>query len=632
MTLPHAIYGSATGLGDYRILASTAPFDDRLRSTIIYYANLEGSARTTPFDPIFSFYSLGETLWAFARTVCLGPTPRGNDYLVHAIVLDAAALAKIEYRVFGLAHLFASEKPMDGTVLRPLAMAVGGGRKAVGSVSASATASYLRALSRGALRLRVVEDAAGICREIHESLPPDDRVATTFCTRFSYGRSLAFQVAAFAKEDEARVRETAPNATIIDFPPPAAAPDLFDRWTAEIRGQADFDLVGLSVLRDVREAFSLVDGVRQLRHWTAGDVSGLEKASALVLRKENREREVVQSVLPGALAVDLVARVRRGEFEEQEIEPSVRRAAVQWLRELKTTPAEGWMAEMLLLSRDGSLAEIADGLKRVQPVPRAFLATLFARMRDRFGADGARIAAAAAPLLSGDALLSFVRAMEETGSRDWQLAIVRDVYANAEIAPAIPARIILTSGLLSSLSDAEIATLAPAFFALEEKLASALAGTTPPALVRALADVTQKRLREGWWPRSAAAVEVVRRVMVGGIDAGASNAHLTVIVFFWNAGVSPAGRAASRRPHAERRRDAAEPAGEDAGVPVIQHIARNGVTESQAALLLRLLPFVPVDRETVILLREAARRRPPQNLWSRLRWHLRMRTLSEVVG
>ena len=69
MTLPHAIYGSATGLGDYRILASTASLDDRLRSTIIYYANLEGSARSTPFAPIFSFYSLGEGLWAFSRTV-----------------------------------------------------------------------------------------------------------------------------------------------------------------------------------------------------------------------------------------------------------------------------------------------------------------------------------------------------------------------------------------------------------------------------------------------------------------------------------------------------------------------------------------------------------------------------------
>ncbi|MFL6246550.1 MAG: hypothetical protein ACJ74H_11035, partial [Thermoanaerobaculia bacterium] len=74
-------------------------------------------------------------------------------------------------------------------------------------------------------------------------------------------------------------------------------------------------------------------------------------------------------------------------------------------------------------------------------------------------------------------------------------------------------------------------------------------------------------------------------------------------------------------------------AGEDAGAPyVIAHIARNGVTPEQAALLLRVLRDVPLDRATLLILRETARRRPPQNIWNRLRWYLRMRTLSEVVG
>jgi hypothetical protein len=646
MTLPHAIYGSATGLGDYRILASTAPFDDRLRSTIIYYANVEGSARSTPFAPIFSFYALGENLWAFSRTVCLGPTPRGNDYLVHAIVLDAAALARLDYKPFALAdaHLFASKKPAEGSVLKPLSLdsVAGVGRWAFGSSRSAEIASCLRVLSRGPLRLRMTDDAAEVCREIHESLPPDDRLSTTFCTRFSYGRSLAFGLAAFAPEDESRVRETAPNATLVDFPPPGtAAPDLFGRWTSEIRGQADFDLIGLSVLRDVREAFALIDGVRQLRLWTShemADVQGLEKAAALVLRKENRGREVVQGVLPGALAVDLVARVRAGEsFDEgvrlcSEIEPPVRRAAVRWLRELKTTPAEVWMAEMLLLLTDGSLAEVAEGLKRVQLAPRPFLATLLARMRDRFGAEGASVAAAAAPLLAGDrdALLAFVRAMEETASRDsdrarqtaWLLAIVRDVYAKAGIAPAIPARIILNSGLLSSVTDAELETFGPAFFVLEEKLANVLA-TTPaadrPALYRALANVTQTRLREGWTPASPAAAEVLRRVLSGGAEAGAETAHLTVIAFLATA-------QGNADPHEIVR--------------VIEHVARSGVTESQASLLLRALQSlapgsedaVTVHRGTLVALYQAARRRPPQNVWSRLSWHLRMRTLSEVVG
>src|SRR5258705_7472823 len=103
MILEHAIYGSASGLGDYQILGASPKFDDRLRSTVVYHANLEWSALTAPFAPIFSFFSAAPSLWAFARTLYLRPSTRGNDYLVHAIVLDAAALMQIEYKPFALA-------------------------------------------------------------------------------------------------------------------------------------------------------------------------------------------------------------------------------------------------------------------------------------------------------------------------------------------------------------------------------------------------------------------------------------------------------------------------------------------------------------------------------------------------
>lgn len=636
MTLAHAIYGSATGLGDFGILASTAGLDERTRSTIVYYANLEGSARSTPFAPIFSFFALGENRWAFSRTLCLGPTRRGNDYLVHAIVLDAGTLARIDYRPFALedARLLVSAKPAEGSVLKPLSLDGGGPR--VFRFDDTSIASCIRALSRGPLRLRMEDDvqAAEVCREIHESLPPDDRVATAFCTRFSYGRNLGFQLAAFASADEIRVRETAAGATIADFPPPpAAAADHFDRWAAEIRGQADLDLVGLSVVSDAREAFALVEGVRQLRRWTAHDATpdldALEKASSLVLRKENREREVVQSVLPGALAVDLAARVRGGTgFEEcarlcGELDPRVRRAAVQWLRELNTTPAEIWMAEMLLLLPDAPLTEIAGALRRMQAenanVFRAFATVVLARIRDRFGAEGASVAASAAQRLTGDALLSYVRVMEETAAGDttWLLAIVRDVFARGGIAAAIPARIILTGNLLPSSDDAEVETFAPAFFVMEEKLASALATTQRPALYRALANVAQARLREGWTPLTPTAADIIRRVLLGGIEAGADNASLTIIVFLGSNAV-PA---------------------QDL-VTAIEHIAGNGVTEAQAALLIRTLQTlgrrgtkeVNIRRRTLLTLLATARRRAPQTLWNRMGWYLRVRTLREVAG
>jgi hypothetical protein len=656
MTLPHAIYGSATGLGDFGILASSAGLDERVLSTVSYYANLEGSARSAPFEPIFSFYALGNGLWAFSRTLCLKPTPRGNDYLVHAVVLDAIALAQLDYKPFALAdaRLFTSSKPVAGSVLMPLPDAAAATRAL--RFDSAPVASCLRALARGPLRLRMTDDtlAAELCREIHESLPPDDRMATTFCTRFSYGRSLGFQLAAFASADEPRVRETAPNALVTVFPPPSAAPDLFDRWTSEHRGQPDFDLVGLSVLGDVRETFALVEGVGQLRRWTAHhaepDLSVLEKAAALVLRKENRGREVVQGVLPGALAVDLAARVRGGSaFEEcarlcDEMAPAVRRAAMDWLRALKTTPAELWMAEMLLLLPDAPLSDIAEALRRTQgkSVPlgvvyaqnanafRAFVTVLFSRIRDRFGANGATVVAAAAPLLTGnrDALLGYVRAMEETVARDadrarkdaWLLAIVRDVFAEAGIGAAIPARVILTNGLLPSIDDAEVETLAPAFFVMEEKLATVLAATSAsqrPALYRALADAAQSRLREGWTATTPAATEVLRRVLLGGVEVRAHTSHLSIIAFMAST-VLPAHDV----------------------VNAIEHIAAVGPTPAQAALLLRTLQTLGrrgakerIGRRSVrTLLEVARRRRPAQTLWNRLGWYLRMRTLTEVAG
>jgi hypothetical protein len=654
MTLPHAIYGSATGLGDFGVLAATAELDERVRSAISYYANIDGSARSAEFPPIYSFYALGSGLWAFSRTVCLRSTPRGNDYLVHAIVLDAAALARIDYKPFALAdaHLFTSAKLPAGSVLQPLPEPHPSTRRL--RFDAAPVASCLRAVARGPLRLRMEGDAMELCREIHESLPPDDRLATTFCTRFSYGRNLGFRLAAFAAEDEGRVLETTPGATVTAFPPPTAAPDLFDRWALDCRGRADFDLAGLSLLSDARETFALVDGIGQLRKWNARhaepDMRLLEKAAALVLGPENRDRAVVQDVLPGALAVNLAAMVRTGAaFDEcarlcDEMAPKVRRAALEWLRELKTAPAELWMAELLLLVADSPLADVAQALLRTVPKRallaevyvqnansfRAFVMTLLTRMCDRFGVKAAGVAAMAAPLLAGDrdALLGYVRAMEEAVARDvdrarreaWLLAIVRDVFSSTAIGPAIPARIILANDLLPSITDAEIATFAPAFFLMSEKLAGLLAAAPPsqrPALYRALTGVAQTRLREGWTASTPAAVDVLRRVLTGGVEVQAPIAQLTIIVFL----------ASTVLPSADVAK-------------TIEFIAAGKPSPAQGTLLVRTLQSLArrgakdqIASGSVRPLLEAARRRKaPSNVWNRLGWYLRMRTLMEVAG
>jgi hypothetical protein len=646
MNLEHAIYGSASGLGDYQILAASPRFDDRLRAAVGRYANLEWSALTTPFAPIYSFYAIANNLWAFAQTRYLGPTTRGNDYLVHAIVFDAAALAQLDARPFLLVSAFASQKPAQ-KALAPLEFIVSEEVRVTAPLPGPAVAASLRALAKGPLRLRVdTDEAAAICRDLHEALPPSDRMRTTFCTRFSYGRSLDFRLAAFAGADEDRLRAQATDATIIAWPPPeSATPDLFDRWTNEVRGQADLDLVGPSILRDAGEAFALLDGVRKLRLWTAGesqqaaDVVALERSAALVLRPENRRRANVQPMLPGALAVDLCNRVRAAQtFDESarisgEMPAGVRSGAVQWIRQLSATPAEAWMAELLLLLPDAPLPQIADALKRADLATqnantyRAFLTTILAGIRERFDVTGALAVASIARDLPPDALRNLVGVMEETAARDsdrtrqagWLLAIAR-----AEgVAPAVAARIVLANNLLPSLKERELAALAQAFFAMEEKLAQALASLAEgSALHCALAAVLAERLKHAWTPRTAAAADVLRRIFLGasaGDFDAATAAHLTAAAFL----------AATTLPRAMRAELSA------AIVILIDRLAARDVTTAQAVLLLRALQRlgrVDVKRRTLNTLLDAARARRPDSVWNRLRRHLRLSAYPEAAA
>ena len=106
-------------------------------------------------------------------------------------------------------------------------------------------------------------------------------------------------------------------------------------------------------------------------------------------------------------------------------------------------------------------------------------------------------------------------------------------------------------------------------------------------------------------------------MLLGGVEAGAANAHLTIIAFL-AATVLPA---------------------QDI-VTAIEHIAAAGVTESQASLLLRALQSVVrrgaksvrMDSARLRTLLETARRRPPADVWNRLAWFLRVRALTEIAG
>jgi hypothetical protein len=644
MILEHAIYGSETGLGDYRILATSPRFRERLRARVEYYSNLEWSAVAGAFVPTFSFYSLGDRLWAFARTVYLGPTVRGSEYLVHTLVLDGPSLAQIEYRPFALAAEFSSQKPA-----RPLPSLTFNGSVVNFSkkLPNPVIAASLRALSRGPLYLRADPgDAEQICRDIHESLPPTDRMRATFCTRYSYGRHLDYQLSAFVAADEERLRAQTSNATIVAHPPPSAAtPDLFDRWMREVCSEPDFDLVGPSILRDAPDAFALLGGVRDLRLWTSkggaatDDTSALEKSSALVLAPENCDRPSIQPIVPGALAVEICRRVRNAETFAETAELSrarpseIRRAAAQWLGQLRTEPTEAWMADLLLRLPDAPLDELVESLKRTDLLDRsagayrAFLSTIFTGLRDRFGVAAGSGVASIIGDLSSAAIRHFVQATEETAKSDadgarragWLLALVR---ARA-IPAAVAGRIVLSNDLLTSLRDDELMTLAPALFGMEEGLAQALPSIPEGStLDRALASVLRERLQTAWKPRTPFGSEILRRILLGASTvpfARATAVDLTAAAFF-------IGTIFPRESRADLRGSIAT---------LVDRLADAGLTPVQASLLIRALVgvgSVKVKRGTLVSLIRQALCRRPKEIWSFPRRHLRLRRLREVTA
>src|SRR5205085_3987756 len=96
--------------------------------------------------------------WAFSRTIHLAPTTRGSDYLVHAILLTEATLARHDFKpfVFSDGGLFVGEKPPLHTRLKSLQWSDDQLPQPVPwQIDPPAIAFLLRGLAKGPLRLRV---------------------------------------------------------------------------------------------------------------------------------------------------------------------------------------------------------------------------------------------------------------------------------------------------------------------------------------------------------------------------------------------------------------------------------------------------------------------------------------------
>lgn len=267
--LEQAIYGSRSGDRDYRILAASPGVARADRDLLEQHANLGGTALTGDrVEPIYSAFPLDPKggRHAFARAVVLGRGGRGNDYLVHALILSPALLQKLRGDLFLLtdAEWFGERKPEGEELPAPdfdpgrwdLASRRACGADRPSDIALENLAPLLAALAEGPLAVQVAEGslALSLCRALLSILPPDDRVNFSFCSRFCQPRALPYRFSAFVPEDRPLAERYLRGAV---RPLAAAVDDPVAQWLAA--AQAGIEPVsGLSLLSDPGRAVAQV--------------------------------------------------------------------------------------------------------------------------------------------------------------------------------------------------------------------------------------------------------------------------------------------------------------------------------------------------------------------------------------
>jgi hypothetical protein len=274
----YVFYGSPTGEGGYEVLAHSSGLSSGERESIASFSNL-GGAVLLEKDPesIYAFYELApDEKWAFTR-VALRRGQRGNDYRALTLVLGRRIMKAARWNPFSLeaagralfkelegrqnwqAHLPAPARRVRLSHLeefsrQPLVVREG--------VDLDQLAAVLRRLATGTVAMTVdgKEGGIAICQGVLAALPPDDRRKVSFCTRFSFRRGPAFQLALYAPADEEQVNRYLRSAEAAARGRWGSLPvqkDPFRSWCELLAIGLD-PLRGLELLKEPLETVRLV--------------------------------------------------------------------------------------------------------------------------------------------------------------------------------------------------------------------------------------------------------------------------------------------------------------------------------------------------------------------------------------
>lgn len=291
LSIRQVYYGSTTGRSNYQILCASAGVSDEAMRLVDQHANLGGSALAgkNP-QPIYACYRVGDGVMAFAMTGFPSEEmgPRGNDYLVHVLILDEAVLSLLRGQIFLLAHLFNTQtKPEKKEDLPPIVIS----RREYDEKSAKPGSTWLKPgfsdeflaflltrLTMGSVAAlsRKPEQNMALCQSLFALLTPDDRMRFSFCTHFSYNRHLNYKFTLFPEVDRelAERYQARGGAAIIEkmsWPENSdMSKDRMLRWIERVRGGME-PLFGLSLLGGVRDALELDQALTAMNKWIDRD-------------------------------------------------------------------------------------------------------------------------------------------------------------------------------------------------------------------------------------------------------------------------------------------------------------------------------------------------------------------------
>lgn len=510
MILQQVLYGSLTGSRNYDIIACSGGVAAGDRAKIADFSNLGGSAQAMAEAAVtYAFYPLDDNQrWAFAQTTIFGYGKRGNEYLVHALVLDRGAMAAIGGDVFALAQAGAFEawKPAQAQQIDPRNVSSRDVKHALARPLPAVDMPVALLISAlGAQRLAVcvdeVDDGRAVCETVHRILPPSDRAQMSFCTYFSYPKVLPFRLTAFVPADHDLVAEYLIRRGAVYFDPSTARSTReVEKWVSGREKRET--LWGISVLGDARRALAIEDRIAE---WHAAatqgratvatllDESPVGREAAAVLRIEQNadaaSAGTLTAIIPATLLlVELQSVAAGAPIDVQrlaDIARSLPNATAQWLLDAERAAAASadsvvmetakvivWLARehgeaMLDIVVGRSTAFWFQSLhSRNARAALAVLTHIFRAWRTSKTDSISEVVDLAIALSRDSELIrTIVAAAEAAADRDgkqWLLRIVREILQlQADVPATAIARIAIDHDLLPSLEEHEVALVLP---------------------------------------------------------------------------------------------------------------------------------------------------------------------------